>query len=327
MTRGPRHVVVGVDGGGTKTHAIVATTDGELLGLGASGPSNWEIVGLDGMQTAVGEAVAAALTEAQIHRDVVAASAYALAGCDWPSDETRLAAGVDELRVSGHRIVVNDAVAVLHAGTRSGYGIASVAGTGGSTTGRNRAGERFRTFAVSIGEAAGASGIARLGIEAMAREYHGQIEATTLSSRILAATSYRSVGEMFEAISRGHSRGVGPQLAPVIFAAADEGDACAQEITVNAAADHARDVVGVARRLAMLDDTFDVVCSGGVHTAGNVAFDSAFRSALASEIPTAIPTLLVHPPVFGAVLLALNLVGIASESSRNQLEILMSEIR
>jgi N-acetylglucosamine kinase-like BadF-type ATPase len=57
-------VVVGVDGGGTKTEAVIADERGAFLGLGRSGPSNWEDVGLGGagasFRVAVGEALAAA---------------------------------------------------------------------------------------------------------------------------------------------------------------------------------------------------------------------------------------------------------------------------
>jgi N-acetylglucosamine kinase-like BadF-type ATPase len=40
--------VLGVDGGGRKTYAIVADALGGLLGAAAGGPSNWEMVGVGG---------------------------------------------------------------------------------------------------------------------------------------------------------------------------------------------------------------------------------------------------------------------------------------
>ncbi len=41
-------IVLGVDGGGSKTHAAVVDDDGALLGFATGGPSNWETVGLRG---------------------------------------------------------------------------------------------------------------------------------------------------------------------------------------------------------------------------------------------------------------------------------------
>ncbi len=327
MSDTPARIVLGVDGGGTKTHAVLADLSGDVLGFGESGASNWEIVGLGGTAGAVSSAVDAACANAGIEPDSIAASLFALAGCDWNSDVSRLDSAIPKLGANERRRIINDAAAVLSAGAPTGYGIASVAGTGGSTTGRNRDGAQFRTFAVSIGEASGASGIARAGLDAVARAYHGQSEPTGLTDRILAATSFRSVPELFEAISRGRPRGIGAQLAPLVFSAAEDGDECARSIASDAGASHARDVVGVARRLAMLDHAFDVVCSGGVHTAGNAEFDAAFRTTLAADIPDAIPVLLTMPPVFGAVLLAYELAGIDPTSLRQRVATAMSEIR
>ena len=39
--------VLGVDGGGRKTHAVVVDPSGQLLGVGVAGGSNWEIVGIE----------------------------------------------------------------------------------------------------------------------------------------------------------------------------------------------------------------------------------------------------------------------------------------
>ena len=39
-------LLLGVDGGGSKTHALVADGEGRLLGFGRSGGSNYEAVGI-----------------------------------------------------------------------------------------------------------------------------------------------------------------------------------------------------------------------------------------------------------------------------------------
>src|SRR5205085_1053788 len=140
---------VGVDGGATKTDAVVVDASGRVLGVGRSGGSNWEVCGLDGAFAAVQEALEAGLTAAGVALDAVDAAAFALAGCDWPSDHERLSTALAPLGVPGDVSIVNDAVGALRAGTDEPFGIASVAGTGGSTTGRNRAGDRFRTLAIT----------------------------------------------------------------------------------------------------------------------------------------------------------------------------------
>ena len=93
--RGP---VLGVDGGATKTDAVVMAVDGRILGSGRGGSSNWESVGLADAVNAIVLAVDGALAEAGHTRREVAAAVFALAGVDWPADHVRLAGALDFLR-------------------------------------------------------------------------------------------------------------------------------------------------------------------------------------------------------------------------------------
>jgi N-acetylglucosamine kinase-like BadF-type ATPase len=55
-------IVLGVDGGGSKTHAVIVDDQGQLLGFATNGPSNWETAGLRGAQDAIREAAERALS-------------------------------------------------------------------------------------------------------------------------------------------------------------------------------------------------------------------------------------------------------------------------
>src|SRR5947207_11803110 len=74
-----RQLVVGVDGGGTRTRAAVLN-DGRVLGEGSAGPSNPLRVGIANGATAIREAVDKACAAARIHRDDLVAAGVALAG-------------------------------------------------------------------------------------------------------------------------------------------------------------------------------------------------------------------------------------------------------
>src|SRR5881394_2994289 len=74
-----RQLVVGVDGGGTKTRAAVL--DGNrILGEGEAGPSNPLRVGIGNGATSIREAVDKACAAARIHRDDLVAAGVGLAG-------------------------------------------------------------------------------------------------------------------------------------------------------------------------------------------------------------------------------------------------------
>ena len=138
----PERIVVGVDGGGTKTEAVAIDEAGRVVGRGIAGPGNWELIGMGGLLAAASHALDLALDEAKVHRADVAASAFALAGVDWPSDEARLRPGLAQLGLGGELVLVNDAFAAMRAGCDEPFGAVSNAGTGTVTAARNRAGER-----------------------------------------------------------------------------------------------------------------------------------------------------------------------------------------
>ena len=77
--------VLGVDGGGRKTHAAVADLDGTLLGVGQAGGSNWEIVGLDAALAAIAEASDRALASAGLGRGGVHVQVPRPARHEWPA--------------------------------------------------------------------------------------------------------------------------------------------------------------------------------------------------------------------------------------------------
>jgi N-acetylglucosamine kinase-like BadF-type ATPase len=312
-------MVVGVDGGATKTDAVVVDVDGRVLGVGLSTGSNWELVGLDGALAAVREAVQAALDAAAVELARIDAAAFALAGCDWPSDHDRLVAALAPLGLLGAVSIVNDTVGALRAGTDEPFGIASVAGTGGSTTGCNRAGTTFRTLAITWGEGCGASGIVRDALHEIARAYHAQSPPTSLTDAWCRELGYSDATALFEALSRRDRRAASPSLCPLVVACANGGDEAARRVIRDAGAQHGADVTGVARQLGMLDDAFAVVESGGVHRAAEPIFRDAFRAAVTADVPHARFVALSTKPVVGAALLALELLGIDGSRVRDRL--------
>src|SRR5260370_450890 len=84
-----RRMVAGVDGGGTKTRAVIL--DGNrILGEGAAGPSNPLRVGIANGATAIREAIDKACAAAMIHRDDLIAAGVGLAGIRRKDIRTRM---------------------------------------------------------------------------------------------------------------------------------------------------------------------------------------------------------------------------------------------
>ncbi len=116
--------VLGIDGGGTKTVAWLATRDGsdepEIVGRGAGGPSNPQAVGFPRAVQNLDRSVTAAFEDARIAAGPVAAAVLGLAGSDRDEIRNELQRWAADRSLSRRFRVVHDALPVLVAGTPHG---------------------------------------------------------------------------------------------------------------------------------------------------------------------------------------------------------------
>jgi N-acetylglucosamine kinase-like BadF-type ATPase len=303
---------LGIDAGGTKTHALIADGLGRVRGVGVAGPGNWEGVGLDGALATYREALGQALAEAGVAAGQLAAGGYGLAGFDWPSDHDRLDPLLVRLGVPGPRVLVNDTAVALRAGAEDGVGVVIIAGTGTTVAGCNPAGQRWRTFGegVDMGDMGGAGDIARLALRAVARAYTGAGPETALSDLFVRHCGAASVIEALEWIVRGQAPRPGGSLAPEVFAVAEAGDAVAQGIIRDVGASLGGNAAAVAHRLGMQALTFPVVLAGGVFRSRSAALVAAIMAPVRAVAPHAHPRLLETLPVVGGALLAMEAAGL-----------------
>jgi N-acetylglucosamine kinase-like BadF-type ATPase len=301
--------VLGVDGGGTKTHAAIADRSGTLLGTGTSGPSNWENVGLPEAAGAVHAAVREALGSAKASLGDVEAAVFGLAGLDWESDHPRLDSIAESLGLSGSWAIVNDAFVALRAGANHPWGVVIVAGSGTVVAGRNPEGEEFRTLGLGamFGDWGSASDIAEGGVRAVADAHTGLGPPTALSEILPARFDTSTPAEFLERISRPW-RPI-PELAPVILEAAQGGDAVARAVAERAGTALGRAAGIVARRLGMDEAPVEFVLAGGVFRTTCRPLTTSLEREIRKSAPQALMLRLETPPVVGALLRALELLG------------------
>jgi N-acetylglucosamine kinase-like BadF-type ATPase len=301
--------VLGVDGGGTKTHAAVADRSGTLLGTGTSGPSNWENVGLPEAAGAVHAAVREALGGANLEIGAIEGAVFGLAGLDWESDRPRLASIAESLGLGGSSTIVNDAFVALRAGANHPWGVVIVAGSGTVVAGRNRGGEEFRTLGLGamFGDWGGASDISEEGIRGVADAYTGLGPPTALSDILPPRLDTSSPAEFLERLSRPWRPS--PELAEVVLEAAQSGDAVARAVAERAGAALGRAAGFVARRLGMDEGPVEFVLAGGVFRTTCRPLMTALEREIRRSAPHALMLRLETPPVVGALLRALEIVG------------------
>src|SRR5579859_8000782 len=118
-------ILLGIDGGGTKTHALVVDEHGTVLSSAVGGPSGYHTIGLN---RALDELLA--VTRQALNGSRPDAAVFCLGDCDTPTDKARLLAGFEAFPLGERKLVYNDSFAALRAGSSRPYGAAIICGTG-----------------------------------------------------------------------------------------------------------------------------------------------------------------------------------------------------
>lgn len=308
------HLVVGLDAGGTKTAAVLASLDGQVLARTSSGPGNYQAVGLDVAREAYERALAPLQRVADERGDQIAAVAYGLSGVDRPRDEERLRPMLMEITPDQAAWdVVNDTYLILRAGTDDGVGIAVVSGTGSNAVGTGADGRHARIggLGADFGDDGSADDIGRGALRAAFRAEDGRGEPTALRDLIVDWCGLERLDDLVDRFIADTEQPLTlGMLAPLVFRAARAGDEVALA-TLRAAGEalgHSARVVG--RKLFEPGDAMPLVMGGSVLQRGRV---DTMRQALMSHVtawfPHVVPTLLEAPPLLGAPLLALDLMN------------------
>ncbi|MBA4064386.1 MAG: N-acetylmuramic acid 6-phosphate etherase [Isosphaera sp.] len=305
---GSADLVLGIDGGGTGTVALLAARcpgGWKLLGRGESGPSNRQAVGTPAALAALDEATDAAFAAAGKPRRTVRAACLGLAGAGRDGDKDVIRDWAGRVGLAATVDVIEDAALLPAAGTPDGWGVAVVAGTGSMAFGRDPAGRTARAggWGYLLGDEGSGYAVALAGLRAVTRSADGRAPTTPLSARLLAACGVDRPEDLVGAVYGGTDRAALAALAPVVLAAAADGDPVADGIVGSAAAELAAAVASAARQLG-LGPAFPVALAGGLFVS-SAAYRDRFAAALAARGLSASPVTVVAEPAEGAVRLAL----------------------
>jgi N-acetylglucosamine kinase-like BadF-type ATPase len=290
-------VVLGVDGGNSKTDAVVATSGGEPLAYVRAPGSNAHARGL--YQGAI-EIVATAVERLPL-QGVADRAVLFMCGADLPHDIRALSELVGRRRWAREALVDNDTFALLHAGSDRDDAVAVVCGSGINCVGRR--GDRVARYPALGWETGDWGGAEALGQEALFhanRALDGRGEPTALVELVEShfGKPAAEVGADFHYKRLPRTR-LG-ELAPAIVASED---AVARELT-NRLADEIVLLVERALRDLELDDA-DVVLGGGMLESRGRLYE-----LVAARLP-GLPIVPELPPVAGAVLAALDAAAAA----------------
>lgn len=305
--------ILGIDGGGTHSRAVLVDGDGQFLGMGTSGSANHHDIGPEAVQEHLAEAVAAAVIMAGCQTAPFDAVYLGFGGVQSEKDYATIRRVAQNLNLaSPQRIgVTNDTVIALAGGLSGRPGMVQIAGTGANTYGQNAAGETWHSGGWGHLLSDEGSGY-WFGIEAMKAAVKGfdhRGPQTPLIEVVRQALGMGSMNDvMYRVYVEGLSRAEIAGMAPLIFAAAKGGDPVASKIIEQGAAELAMSIETVARTLGLDRGICEVAVVGGLVEAGG-AFLDPLSSAVHQRLPHCVVRLPELPPALGACLLGLQLSG------------------
>jgi N-acetylglucosamine kinase-like BadF-type ATPase len=293
--------ILGVDGGGTKTLALLGDLNGNVLARGVSGPSNYNAVGFDAACSALESAIHMACKD---YPGELSALCLGLAGAGRKEDIERFQNwAVDKFPKTAVK-VVSDAEILLMAGAPSGPALVLICGTGSIVYGRTVTGELIRAggWGYLFGDEGSGYTIGIAALRAVMHAYDGRGPQTLLSELMLERYGLHTPPELIHTIYGSESpRAAVAALSDLVEQAARRGDSVAIAILDESSHELARAIAAVYPKLGT--SIVPLVITGGTILHGRY-LKKAFNHACETQRLAFTAVRYVAEPAEGALKLA-----------------------
>jgi N-acetylglucosamine kinase-like BadF-type ATPase len=301
---------MGVDAGGSKTYAMIANEQGQVIGVGRGGNGNHQ-KNREQAEDSLQQAVAEALTASGLTKNQLEHSWFGLAGADREADFRILRPMVSRLGLPRTEISC-DTWNALRSGTEKSYGVVLICGSGVNSAGKNPEGATYQCggFGYRFGDFGGGYDLSVEVFRSVLRADDGREIQTVLTDRLTGLLGYSNVSELREDYL-DHFRELPARIAELLFQAAEEGDQVATGLLTRQGDELGLAAAATIRRLGMEEDAFDIVLAGSLLTKGDRS--GIIRHAIEQRVKQTAPKgalrILSREPVVGSVVLAMESSG------------------
>jgi glucosamine kinase len=302
---GDARFVMGIDGGATKTLAVVLDLESHALHISHRGPSNEDAIGPELAVRALLEAADEALERSGAAEDELGAAVLAVAG----TDTDAIAEHVRAARTDAW-IVVNDVVGAWATATGAGPGVGVIAGTGSNVLGVGPDGRAWRAggWGHLLGDEGSGYWLGIESIKAALRDREASGPETALSQAAPAFFGAPSVEALASRVySKPLTKGEIAAFAIETAKLAERGDAVARELYERGARELGAQVAAVIRQTG-LRGAFPVGLIGGAFKAGAVLVEP-LAAAIHEHAPDAQVSVVEMAPAGGTLMLAARACG------------------
>jgi N-acetylglucosamine kinase-like BadF-type ATPase len=297
---------LGIDGGGTKTHAVITDSEFRIVGEGFGGAANPLRIGLEEAVLHIEQAVADACAQAGVDLGNIESACAAIAGINHPIHYHTMKDALDEALQVGGLELVTDARAALEGALDGKAGVVVIAGTGSIAIGVNNDGRTARAggFGPTLSDEGSGYYIAQRALKAVVSSFDGRSPRTSLVERVCDRLGVADPSDLPAVIYNSDSERVDiAPLAEIVDEAAREGDSVARQILTDAGRELGRLAASVIDKLGLHSSAFRVACVGSVFRSGEVVL-GPLREAVSRVSPKAEIGPPLFSPAIGAVRLA-----------------------
>ncbi len=310
-------LVIGIDGGGTKTTAILADGRGSILAEETGGPSNFQIVGVDNAAATLFSLVTNVCQKAGRTISEVHAVVAGLTGAGREPDQERMRSALeDHARKFGAQFtrvrIESDARVALEGAFEGASGIILIAGTGSIAFGKTQDREILRTggWGRLIGDEGSGYVIGREGLAVVSKELDGRGRKTLLTKLVAEQFGLSNQERIIEQVYKDNFDIA--SIAPLVIRAATDHDLECERILNRAAFELSELVRGLTLR--MEHATRGPRQKIPLSFIGSLLInESVFSKIVKHKIEFSLPQIVVRKPqgspASGAVLMALTLLN------------------
>lgn len=320
--------ILGIDGGGTKTTALIADEYGNVYSQAITGRSNPNTLSEEQFEHVIIDLLNQLREN---NKDIFNRIEVCFAGMagvgESGRDEKMKSLLLQHLPLNSLVIVQNDAVNALYSGTLGSPGIVQIAGTGAITIGLNENKKMVRVggWGYLFDDEGSGFYLGNEALRAAFQHYDGRGMDTALTEAIIKHFEVKAVPDLIEKIyGKDHPRSVIAPISRYVVKLAEQGDQIANKIIEKACKKMMQSIKSCHSQLFNRDHHTSVILSGGVFT-NDVIFIEHFQKLSIESNPNLKFSKTLIPPVGGAI--AAGLRAVQKNIEPNFVEILNNGVK
>ncbi len=300
-------LLIGVDGGGTKTDCVVAKPKGKVVSFSTFGPSNPRNFGIEesgeNIAKAIDESFSLVKEKENIGAIFVGIPAFAEEYKEKEEEiKDTISKNLKKTPVLKEKLFIgSDQEVAFACETKERNGVVVIAGTGSVARGWNNGRDEKTCGCGWLGDTAGAFQIGQEVYKKTIQALDGRIEKSILTKMVLKYFKAQNINEINKKVYKGKHIKVLSPLSIIANKVAKEGDSTAQEILFLKGKDLAKVALNTIKKLEF-EKEFPLVLAGSMFK--SEIFLKSFKENVLKEEKRAKIIISKKRPVLGALRLA-----------------------